>query len=126
MIRRLTALFLVVACAFALALPAHETSDLSTQMECCCGDGPSTCGQRDCIPAPSAPSARVTQVASAVEQQAPTAKPVAGVSRDGVAALVSFFLREQIATSARRVVAAASLVPLSSGPLFQAHCSLLI
>lgn len=128
MLRRLTALFLALACAFALALPAHETSDAPGQKnDCCCGpDVASTCGDRDCAPQPGAPSGVRTTAVATTEQQAPAAKATTRISRRAFAAFLSFFSPEKYSATPVRTPFADRVAPAASVALFQAHCSLLI
>jgi hypothetical protein len=127
MIRRLIAFILAFACAVALALPAHETDESGNPDACCCGDGPSTCGQRDCAPAPGAPLARVAPTVSTAEASAPEARPASRAARVfsvTFAALFQLDLVSSVPASAARQWQRAAVC--TSAPLFQAHCCLLI
>ncbi len=119
MIRRLFTLMLVLACAFAPALPALETAAKSPACDCC-GTG-NCCDQKDCALPPVAPGIATVPTAT-VESRATAARP-APTARVIRAFDISY--RDHVRRMQRTPLRAEAIAP-AGAPLFQAHCAFLI
>src|SRR4051812_5280946 len=122
MLRQLFTLILMLACAFAPALPGREAA-AKQKADCCCANDSSTACPRECAPPPAAPVRAPLTLNAPVEQRATAAKPALRVAPLLFSHFVSFAQNEArpaIQPAPRRLVAADSVA------LFQAHCSLLI
>jgi hypothetical protein len=119
MLRRLCTVLIVLACAFAPALPALETADKSDG----CGCGKACCGTNDCAPPPATPRATTTlNVVGAVEARATLACPArSAATRRPFSVFQSASTQPTRALRALRVVAV-----VASAPLYQVHCAFLI
>jgi hypothetical protein len=121
MLRRVCAIVLMLACAFAPALTGHASTEKAES--CCCGAA-CPCPPQDCAPPPAAPL-RVSLAADAnsVQQRTHAAKPAARAAL----ALAWFLSLSDARTASALPVSATTSIPVAdSVALFQAHCSLLL
>jgi hypothetical protein len=122
MFRRLFTLILMLACAFAPALPGRDAA-AKQKADCCCASDSSTTCPRECAPPPAAPVRAPLTLNAPVDQRATAAKPALRIAR------VLFFHFVSLAQNEARPAvqpAPVRLVAAASVALFQAHCSLLI
>lgn len=119
MLRRLCTLLLVLACAFAPALPALEPVAKSDD----CGCGHSCCPPADCA-MPPAPARTTTtlNVVGAVEARAQAARPAA---RATLVRLLTLFPPVTL-SSVRAPLAARKVDAMASVPLYGVHCTFLL
>ncbi len=117
MFRRLNVFVLVLACAFAPALPAFEAV-LTAPADCCCG------GNHCCSPAECPPPASARPAASTVVSVAEVSRAAAPRTAARLARVLFAFVSAAPAAPALRGDLAAVLAPAASVPLFTAHCSL--
>jgi hypothetical protein len=112
----------VLACAFAPAVPAHETAAKSDDG---CGCGHNCCGTNDCAmpPAPARTATTTTlNVVGAVEARVTVARPTRRATNVGT---VSIF-RISSGSPARAWLAPRTMALVASAPLFRLHCTFLI
>ena len=127
MLRRVFALILALACAFAPALWAIEqAAPAATADSCCCGTA-CPCPPTDCAPPPTAPTNSAPQsTASAAEQRTLAAKPRARAATVFFAHFLSAPSSEPALTVRTRATHADGFAPAARVPLYEAHCSFLI
>jgi hypothetical protein len=119
MLRRLCTVLLVLACAFAPALPAIETAAKSDECGCC----RHCCGTSDCAPPPATARATTTlTVVGAVEARTTVARP----ARGRMASRMFSFFRKVSASPARALRARRTADTVASAPLHRVHCTFLI
>ncbi len=119
MLRRLCTILLVLACAFAPALPAIETAAKSDECGCC----QQCCGTNDCAPPPATARATTTlTVVGAVEARATVVRP----ARNAVASLTFSIFRNDSALPVRAKHALRVAGAAANAPLYRVHCTFLI
>lgn len=125
MLRRLFALILALACAFAPATWAFDLANAASADSCCCGTQ-CACPPTDCAPPPAAPTNTTPPSAPATEQRTTAARPRARALTAFFAHFLSAPSAEPALTVRTRATHADGFAPAARAALYEAHCSFLI